>query len=77
MVQSTDPREGPWPGVSVLTLHLPLALGPLFFFICRLEEIITSFLMRMTICRYLVNTVLVLSTQLMVGVVICVTVRVS
>lgn len=39
-------------------------LTPLLFFMCRLGEIIVSFLMNMITYRYLANNMLVLSTQL-------------
>lgn len=52
-------------------------LTPLFFFMCPLEETIVSFLTNMITYRHLANNMFVLSTQLMVGGIICVTVIVS
>lgn len=77
MVQSTGCREGPWLCISADPLPVAFPL-PLFCFMCRLEEIIVSFLMDMITYRYLANNMLVLSTQLMVGGgILCVNIIVS
>lgn len=52
-------------------------LTPLFFFMCRLEETIVSFLTNMITYTYLANNMFVLSTQLTVGGIICVTIIVT